>query len=301
MNASRCTSAILSLTAALGAGAALAQSGPPLGWTGIVDGFALYQGDSDLNDGGSFSANRSYLRAGGLYRFEGGQSAGLFVSAGRLDYEFDTTAEQPWGEIIDLRVSAPLRFTNSNDVSFFFVPSLRYDYESGVSMSDGRTYGAFAGVTWKASESLTIGPGLGVFSQIEDSDLDVFPALLINWDIDDRWTLSTGTGLGATQGPGLSLSYEYSTGLKFTLGARYEELRFRLDDQGLARGGVGQDRSVPVVLTVDYTPTPFTSFTAFVGAEFGGELQLEDRIGQIVSTQDYDTAPIAGLAFRVAF
>lgn len=301
MDLFRSTSAFLGVAVGVGAGGASAQSGPPMGWTSFVDGFALYQGDADLDGGGSFSADRTYLRAGGIYRFENGQSAGLFVSAGRLDYEFDTSVPQPWGEIIDLRVSAPLRFTNDNGVSFFVVPSLRYDYESGVSMSDGRTYGAFAGVTWKVSDNLTVGPGMGVFSQIEDGDLNVFPALLINWEIDDRWSLSTGTGLGATQGPGLSLSYEYSTALKFTLGARYEELRFRLDDQGLAPGGVGQDKSVPVVLTVDYTPTPFASFTAFVGAELGGELQLENRAGLVVSTQGYDAAPIAGVAFRLAF
>jgi hypothetical protein len=296
----RCWLGALAL-AAMAPAAEAQQGGPPMGWVSAVDGFVSYQDDSDLDGGGSFTATRSYLRAGGLYRFESGHSAGLFVSAGQLDYDFDIPGARPWSDINDIRVSVPLRFPVGDRVSAFLVPSLRYDYESGVSASDGRTYGAFAGLTWRVSDRLTIGPGVGFFTQIEDDDANVFPALLVDWDITDRWRLSTGTGLGATQGPGISLSYAYSDALRVSFGARYEELRFRLDDTGLAPGGVGQDRSVPVVISVNYDPTPNMSLSAFAGAEFGGELQLESAAGAVVSTQDYDTAPLFGLAFRVTF
>ena len=39
----------------------------------------------------------------------------------------------------------------------------------------------------------------------------------------------------------------------------------------------------------------------FAGAEFNGRLTLENEAGQRIDRQDYDTAPIAGFAFRVGF
>jgi hypothetical protein len=278
-----------------------APGGPPTGWSTRVDGLAVYQGDSDLSDGGSFSAGRGFLRADGLYTWDSGNSAGLSLSLGRFYYDFDTPGDAPWDDINDLRVSVPLRFNAGERVDVFVAPSLRYDYESDADASDGETYGFFGGVTWRLSDQLTIGPGFGAFSQIGADDWDVFPALLVDWEFADRWSLTTAQAPGATQGPGLSLTYQATDTLRYGLTARYESVRFRLDDTGIAPGGVGEDTSVPVALSLQYAPNPGTSLSAFIGAEFGGELSLEDASGSVVDRNDYDTAPIAGLSFRLAF
>ena len=266
----------------------------------VIDGFVAGQGKADLDGGGSFEATRAYLRAGAVYRYGGGASAGLFVSSGRLNYDFNTPTPV-FEDITDLSISVPIRFRAGERVSVFVAPSLRYDYERGASRSDGRTYGFFGGAAWKVSESLTIGPALGAFTQIEDDSLRVFPALLVDWDINDRFNLSTGTGLGATQGPGLTLSYATTDKTKLGLSARHENIRFRLNDQGPAPNGVGQDRSLPVVLSIDYEPFPRSSITAFVGAEFNGQLRLDDANGNRIDTRDYDPAPLVGAAVRLAF
>ncbi|MEQ9695402.1 hypothetical protein [Shimia sp. SDUM112013] len=274
---------------------------PRQGWLGLTDGLYVYQGDADLSAGGSFSASRSFLRGGALYSNGEGLSAGVLVSLGEFSYDFSATSTQPWSDIKDLRVSVPIRFPVGDRTSAFITPQFRWDYEQGVSSSDGYTYGVFAGVAWQVSPDLRIGPAFGAFTEIGSSDLDLFPALLIDWQIDQRWALSTGTGLGATQGPGVSLTYAHDAKLSFSLSARYESVRFRLDNAGLAPGGVGEDTSIPVVLAASYSPNPGMSFTAFVGAELNGELALETAAGAVVSRQDYDTAPIAGLSFRVRF
>lgn len=278
------------------------QSGPPLGWVTSVEGIAAFQGNADLDDGGSFSTQRYFLRAGGLYTFPSGNSAGISLSFGQLSYDFDDVGAAPWGDINDLRISLPLRFRLSDTVNAFLAPSLRYDYEDGADMDDGMTWGAFGGVTWRINDRLTIGPGIGVFSELkDDDDLTVFPALLIDWDIADRWNLSTGTGLGSTQGPGLSLNYAQSDALSFGLSVRSERVQFRLDDDGLAPDGTGEDSSFPVVLTVNYEPTPLFSVSGFAGMETGGELKLYDADGARVSKESYDPAPVAGFAFRLRF
>ena len=271
------------------------------GWFPFTDGLALYQGDAGLGAGGEFSASRAFLRGGGLYRFENGASAGLVVSYGQLSYDFTRAGNRPWGDIRDIRVSAPMRISFGDTGSLFVSPQIRWDYETGASASDGRSYGVFAGIAWQVSDRLRIGPAFGAFSDLGPGGSEVFPAVLVDWDLNDRWNLSTGTGLGATRGPGVSLTFAQNDQLSLSLSARSEKLRFRLDDQGPAPGGVGEDSSIPVVLSLDYAPNPAVSLNAFVGAEFNGELSLEDAAGLLVSRQSYDTAPTAGLAFRLRF
>lgn len=274
---------------------------PRLGWGYQIDGLAAYQGDADLSEGGEFSASRIFLRTTALYTFQDDTSLGVSASFGRLDYNFSQANNQPWEDIRDIRVAAPLRFGVGNATTVFISPQVRWDYQSGAEASDGRTYGVFAGVAWKLNERLTIGPAFGVFSQIEDNDIDFFPALLVDWDINDRWNLNTGSGIGATQGPGLTLSYALSDTMNLALSARYERIRFRLDDDGLAPNGVGEDKSIPVVISFGYNPNPGVSLNVFAGAELDGRLTLDDANGTELSRQSYDTAPLVGAAFRVRF
>ncbi|MEM9550724.1 MAG: hypothetical protein AAGA05_06100 [Pseudomonadota bacterium] len=281
--------------------AAAAQGGPPLGWSTSFDTLFLYQGDTDLSDAGSVSVNRGFLRGRALYTSDQGYSAGISLGYGRYFYNFDLPGAMPWDDVEDISLSFPVSFPINDRVNMFVVPSLRYDYESDAKASDGDTYGVFAGVTWKLSDRLTIGPGLGAFTQIEDDDLEVFPSLLIEWEIADRLSLSTLDAPGASLGPGLGLNYDVSDTLRIGLSARVQSTRFRLDDDGIAPGGVGEDTSLPVVVGMRYRPNPGMSLSAFVGADFDGELTLEDSNGNTVSKQDYDTAPIAGISFRLAF
>lgn len=271
------------------------------GWASQFDGLAVYQGNAGLSGGGEFSAERAFLRTGALYRFDSGASAGLFLSYGQFSYDFSLAGNQPWDRIRDVRISAPVRVSVGDTATVFISPQVRWDYEDGASSSDGRTYGVFAGITWQVNPNLRIGPAFGAFSELGTDDTEVFPAFLVDWDIARRWNLSTGTGLGATQGPGVILSYQHTDALSFSLGARSERVRFRLDNAGLAPGGVGEDRSVPVALSVDYQPNPAVRVSAFVGAEFDGRLTLDAANGAEISRQDYDTAPIVGFAARIRF
>jgi hypothetical protein len=291
-----------SLLVATAVGVQAQNAGAPrTGWVTSVDGLALYQGRSQMSEGGHMSASRAFLRVGGMYLTGQGASAGVSISSGKLDYDFDVPGEDPWGGVNDLRLSAPIRFRAGDRANVFIVPSLRWDYQDGAKASDGQTWGVFGGVSWRVNDSLSIGPAFGAFSKLQDSQPEVFPALLINWKISQRLALATGQSAGATQGPGLSLSYQVSDVVSLSLAGRYESLRFRLDDTGVAPGGVGQDRSMPVVLTLDWKPKPFIRASVFAGAEFNGQVQLEDNSGVTLSEQDYETAPVAGFAFRLRF
>jgi hypothetical protein len=287
----------LAAALAAGAGTAMAQM-PDRPLLFAVDGLAAMQGDANLDGGGSFSATRVFGRVGGLYNFDGG-SLGLFLGAGQIDYDF-SGATAPWGTVRDEAINLPIRFT-AGQAEIFVSPGLRYDYEDGADRDEGRTWGAFMGVAWRFSDTLTLGPAFGAYTEVESDDLDVFPAILVDWQITDRARLTTGPTLGATQGPGLAFDYAVTEDLRLGVAGRYENIRFRLNDDGPAPGGVGQDESFPLVLTLDYAPFPGSRLAAFAGAELGGRLRLEDASGTLVETRDYDPAPILGVAFRIGF
>jgi hypothetical protein len=139
-----------------------------------------------------------------------------------------------------------------------------------------------------------------VVTHIED-DTSVFPVLIVNWKITDRLSLETGRGLGATQGPGLTINWKATEALKISIGGRYERLRFRLDKDGVAPNGVGDDRAFPIYSAVSYTFNDQITVSLLGGVELGGELRLEDEKGNLVSESDYDAAAFLGCTFNFRF
>jgi hypothetical protein len=150
------------------------------------------------------------------------------------------------------------------------------------------------------SDTLFIGPGFGWYSELGDGS-SAFPILVINWSISDRLALTTGRGLGASQGPGLDLTYSLNNKWKLGLTGRYEQIRFALENDASSPRTYGEDRSLPLILSVRYSPWPMTMVGAFVGADFSGELSVLDTNGQRLSVSEYDVSPSVGLVFRSRF
>jgi len=270
-----------------------------------ADGGGVHQSEVDLSDsGGSFAVDRWFVSAGVDYAWDSRTSLGFAVGGGNSSYEFGDLAGlgggEPWNKIKDARVSATWRFGFGETGSFIIIPSARFNGESGASSSDSSTYGLYAAAAWRINENLTIGPGFGVFSRLEDSSR-FFPLLVIDWNITDRWNLSTGRGLAASQGPGLMLSYELNEDWSLGLAGRYEDIEFRLDNEGPAAGGVGRDQSMPVVFMATLEPSKKFSLSVFTGIELNGTLKLKDALGDVVEESSYDPAALFGATFEIRF
>lgn len=269
-------------------------------WVFSVQGGAIHQFDTDLDSGGDFSVTRGYVEPGISYVLGPLGSVGVTLGYGYSDYNFSSASFAPWSEVNDLSFSIPIRWAVSPDFQIFAAPSLRFDWESGADIGDGFTGGAILGAGWQVSETLFIGPGAGIFSGLEE-DTNVFPVLVLNWQISDGLALRTGSGLGASRGPGLALEWDASQDWSFGLGGRYEEVRFKLDDQGIAPDGVGEDRAVPIFFTANWDGAENASLTAIAGVETAGRLTVENTARQVVSRTDYDPGLFLGFAFRVRF
>ncbi|HKJ15671.1 MAG TPA: hypothetical protein VJ988_12535 [Desulfobulbales bacterium] len=278
---------------------------PDTKWSTFIRGGYVYQFDTDLdNSNGSFTADRFFVQPGIRYAPDHTRSFSLAFGYGYDGYDFTGEnsfgALQPWDDIHTFRLSTPIRFTKGQNWSFFIVPTLRVTGESGADLNDSLTGGGFAGFAYRLSERLTIGPGIGIISQIED-DASIFPVLIINWKITDTLSLETGRGLGATLGPGISLNWRMTNQWHLALGGRYEKLRFRLDDKAEAPDGIGQDKSFPVFGGITYNFNSSARVSLIGGFETAGELQLEDRNGNVLEQQDYESAKFLGFSFYSRF
>lgn len=272
-------------------------------WIFTANAIGVHQSEVDMNDtGGSFYVDRWFVNGGVTFAWSARTSLGIVVGGGKAIYEFDGNGAAGgdwWSDISDTRVSLVGRIGFGDTGVLTIVPTLRDNAEDGAGSGDGQTYGLFAAVTWRLSEELTIGPGIGVFSRLEDGTR-AFPLLAIDWDISDRWNLATGNGVGSSQGPGLTLNYKLNDDWSFGLTGRYEDLEFRLDNKAIAPGGVGRDQAFPLVVSAALTPNPRLRFSVFAGASLLGKLEVKSLSGNKIES-DYDPALLAGVSAEFRF
>jgi hypothetical protein len=274
------------------------QRGP---WVKSLAGGTVQQLETDLDSGdGSVSVSRFFIQPSLGYAWDRRTSVSLSLGAGLSDYDFSNGANvggtKPWGTIHDFSVSLPIRFAPMEPATVFAIPSVRSYVEEGASLNDGRTEGIIAAAGWKFSDSLTLGPGFGWFSEL-GGGTNAFPIILVDWKITDRLSLTTGRGLAASQGPGLTLNYKFDDNWQMGLTGRSEKTRFALDGDAALPEGFGEDKSLPLLLTLSYSPWPRTSITALAGAEFEGSLRKEDGRGKVIARSDLETAAVFGLVF----
>jgi hypothetical protein len=272
-------------------------------WSQFVRGGYVHQFNSDLDSGGDFTVDRFFLQAGASYTIGPRRRISLSVGGGTDRYDFTGRlglADEPWDRIDQLRFSVPTTWALNEQWTLFAIPTLRYSGESGARSADSATGGALSGVSYRVNDSLTIGPGIGVLSRLEDS-VNLFPILIVDWKITHRLSLETGRGLGASQGPGLELKYRVSETWNFGFGGRYESLRFRLDDNGPVPNGVGEDRSLPTYVSATYSRGRDLRISAVAGVEINGQLRLEDSSGRRLARNDYGSTPFLGATFDIRF
>lgn len=268
-------------------------------WRSGLEGEAIHRFSRDLEGGGDFSASRVVAGFNGRKSLGGPNGVGFGLSVATNDYHFGDV-EAPWGRIDELSLAAPITMAVGGAATAVIVPIARFRGEQGVDLDDGLTGGVIAAANWRFDESFSIGPGVGVFTTLEGrDDLEIFPILLIDWQISERWSIGNGEGFGATRGPGIGVRYQPQPDFSTQLFVRLDSAEFRLDDTGPAPGGIGEDEVTSVVASATYQPGGAIDVTGFAGVELRGKLTLRGRDGEVVDRRDYDPAPLVGA--RISF
>lgn len=294
---------LLALLLGLAAGPLVAQPAQDA-WRLSLESGAAHRWQTDLDAGGEIEVDSWAVRIGADRGVSPDLRLGLSFGYDERRYDFGGSegfaALDPWSNTREARLSGRVSWKASERWNLFAVPTARWFAEDDASLNDGLSAGLLAAASYRVNDRLSIGPGFGILSEIEDSN-DWFPILAIDWALTDTLSLRTGGGFAATQGPGLVLNWQPSERWGLSLGARYEKARFRLNDKGIAPGGVGQETGVPVYLGATRSFGRHLSLSVIAGVEFGGELRLEDAKGRLIEKTDFDNAPFGGATLDLRF
>ena len=269
--------------------------------------FAIYSGAefsfaSDVKGGGDLEVFR--LQFGVTGRTDLTPDLDLAVHVGYdVDlYDFSGTSAlgiDPWEDVHTFNVGALLSMQMGNDWTLFGGPVFQIAREDSADLDDSFIGGAVIGATYAVNSSLTVGGGLGLVSQIED-DARLFPVIVVDWEISDTLRLTSKTA-GAAGRSGLELVYDFANDWEVAIGGSYEFRRFRLDDDGVAPGGVGEERSVPLRARLSYRMGDHVVLDFYGGVVTESELELHSATGVRLGAEDVDPAGLFGFTVRLDF
>ena len=264
----------------------------------------LFTSDVDSNQG-EFTLDRLRLKLQGVtalndswdlnygfkYQFDG------YDFAGRGFFGAD---DKPWTDIhtVVFNIGATVKLTKQ--WRGFFGGQFRFARETDAGWSDGFEGGGAFGASYSFDENLTLGGGLGIESQLEDS-VYIYPIVVVDWRINDQWSVNTRITSGWGDTAGVQLIYDWTDSFQIALGANYDYQRFRLNDEGPTPDGVGHFTAMPVYLRFTWAPKPNIDLTAFVGMNVSGELESQNRMGNTVSKHDYGAAAMVGGQVSITF
>ncbi len=308
----RCSSFPLALVLAGGLAApALAQqpkvtSAPeldksPPSFNLTLGGRGEYQFEADLDKGaGKVSVGRAGADLG--LSFKVGDRSRLNV---KWDSEFswydwkDASAfskgsKDPWEDTQQHALAVQLVVPENDTWAWFVGGGAQASYERGADFGDSMTYGGQGGVRYAFSKDFALSLGVGVRTRLEE-DAWVLPIIGIDWNINEKLTLST------ERGTGLKLNYKAADNLDLWLQGMYDSREFRLSDDGAAKDGVGADRRVPVSIGVDWKVASSATITFQGGVIAWSTYKLSDDQGVKISQTDADPAAFLGLGIEFKF
>jgi hypothetical protein len=284
-------------------GAGQAQPAPAGTVATSLSATVLGQSRTDIDHGGAFRWSGASLGVGVRRQFTPGLSAGVDARFGNEDWSFDLPtgwgSEAPWGKVLRPSLGIQVSYAPAPDLSLFIAPQVEWNYESGARAANARTYGAVFGATKAYSPTLFLGLGLGVFRQI--GEMQYFPFVIVNWQINDAWRLSNPVQGGPAGGAGLELSYAFGNGWELGGGAAYRDYRFRLRSDGPTPNGIGRHSGAPVFARLRHRFGPSAHVDLYAGAVVAGKLRVLDGSGTTLQQSGYGTSPLLALSGSVRF
>jgi len=220
------------------------------------------------------------------------------LQVGSMHYQFSSTATAPWRDIYHAGVNLSFIHPFDREWSLMVSPAISAAGEADADAGKALSYGFVSALNWQAKDSLRLGVGGIVFENLEERQ--VFPLLMIDWQLADKWKLSNSLRSGVAGPAGLELSWVLQPVWTLGVGGAWRSLRFRLDDSAPERDGIGEEQQIPIWVRAT-REVPLGSLSLYVGMALNGELSLESRRGDVVYRQDYDDAPFGALYFSGAF
>ncbi|MBI1190535.1 MAG: hypothetical protein GC200_07650 [Tepidisphaera sp.] len=277
---------------AAGTGDASPSGEDPLAVKATLDLFGSYSATADFhNNRGSLSTARGGGRLGVRVPIEERRAVGFSFTGEYSNYDFSnasgfpgSAADGPWKDVTILTVEVNYVAPIKEKWSYFVGLSGDASYERGADFDKSLTLSGAGGVAYQVSDDLRLGFGLAAGSRLED-DPYVVPIVTVDWQIDEKWSLSSSPGFGSRTA-GVELTYAVTEDLKVGLAAGFEDREFRLDRNGPIPSGVGRDYRLPVAVTAHWRVDPQVELSLGVGANVWGQVRAENSNGDRITEED---------------
>jgi len=278
---------------------AQASDGAHLGdWSGSFSTSRTEQADADLDSGGEVGLSRSAFALSARRQWSPRIGIGASFRYEYNGWDFSDPAAfggiAPWQDIHRASLGFQLRAKLNDNWQLIAAPTLQYAGEDGAKSSDAMSYGAALAFSRKYGTDLSVGFGAAVLHDIDETKIR--PYLAVSWQIDEHWRLGNPEAAGPAGLAGFELGYRRNERWDFGAGFGFSEYRFLLDDRGPTAGGVGESRSLPLYGRISYRPNTLMRFDAYAGSSFNNRVRVEYGDGRGTVSEDYDAAPIAGIA-----
>lgn len=272
-------------------------------WRPFIAVTPVYQGKGDLDSGGDFSLAGAFVRAGVSGAVGSGTRAGVTLDYDYLNYSFSNPVAfggvAPWSIVQRYGLSVPLSFSLSDGWTLGVIPSADWFKENGASNGDSLVWGSIVSASKRFDNGNIIGLGVGIYDRIEQTS--VFPFLLINWRLSERWRVINPLAAGPTGPAGLELDYHFDGGWTAGVGGAFKSERFRLSENGPTPNGIGEERGAPLFVRVTREFGQQMTLHLYAGVVVAGQLRLENSSGNELVKQDFDPAPFIALTFKARF
>ena len=265
---------------------------------------AFNQPQSDIDGGGEFSLSSALFRFKATKPISPKIIVGLSVKFDVDDYDFKGLTEfgglEPWNDIRRFGLGIPIFTRLGKRWSLGLSPSVDWLQEYGADSGDSMTYGSPVFLARGFARDKRLGLGASVFRNVED-EWKVFPFVAVDWRFNEKWRLSNPFEADVLGPAGLELSYTINSRWHLGGGGVYRTFRFRLDDDGAAPNGIGENEGIVTFLRLQRTGDNGLDLGIFIGATLDGRLELKDSGGNKLASSDYDTAPFVALTFSGEF
>jgi hypothetical protein len=283
-----------------GSGLAHAQA---LDWNYSLSASPVHQGKADLQGGGDMASTSLLLRAGASASLRGGHRAGVTLNYDTTDYTFGAApafgGHAPWGNVERYGFSLPMSYALQDGWSVGVAPSVDWFGERGADSGESLSWGGLFTATKRYANGNRLGFGFGAFDRFEKTS--VFPMVLVDWKLSERWKLVNPLPAGPTGPAGLELDYRFDSDWNLGIGAAWRSTRFRLATNNAVANGIGEERGVPVFLRASRNFGKQAALNLYAGVVTNGQLRVEDAAGNTLRRVDLDTAPVVGATFTLRY
>lgn len=252
---------------------------------------------------GNFSITRYNVGLKAPFRLNDDFVLATSLRYGLDAYNFNSIVSPPWHNINTLQAASVLQWKMDDAWTAYGGGFVKMSADNDVALTKGTTGGMLVGFNYKFDDALSMGLGLAISSQLQDS-ASVLPLITAKWKFADDWRLDVGLTDVATMGYGAEVKWHFDDAWDFGFGVQYHKSRFRVDRPNGSPGvgeGVGQEKAATLYADATWHASPKVDVNGFAGVAAGGNLSEYDNHRDKVWGYNYKPAAIIGLSGSCKF